>query len=85
MVSRGALERMMRKAVIALAAVGLLSGLAAAASAQDSNAPTRPRIIIHPRAGEPGPHAKRHCRSWLAQEYRVSGPVIVPRMQCWWQ
>jgi hypothetical protein len=46
---------------------------------------TRPRITIHPRVSEPGPNSKRYCRSWLAQEYRVSGTVIVPRMQCWWQ
>ena len=48
-------------------------------------AQSRPRITIHPRVARPGPNAKRYCRSWLAQEYRVSGPVIVPRMQCWWQ
>lgn len=46
---------------------------------------TRPRVTIHPRATRPGPNSKRYCRSWLAQEYRVSGTVIVPRMQCWWQ
>lgn len=45
----------------------------------------RPRITIHPRETRPGPNSTRQCRSWLAQEYRVSGPVIVPRMQCWWQ
>jgi hypothetical protein len=45
----------------------------------------RPRITIRPRQRSPGRHAKRYCRSWLAQEYRISGPVIVPRMQCWWQ
>lgn len=45
----------------------------------------RPHITIHPRTTRPGPNATRQCRSWLAQEYRVSGPVIVPRMQCWWQ
>lgn len=50
-------------------------------SAQSS----RPRITVHPRTTSPGPNAKRHCRSWLAKEYRVSGTVIVPRMQCWWQ
>ncbi len=32
----------------------------------------------------PGPGAVRQCRSWLAQEFRPSGPVIVPRMSCWW-
>jgi len=39
-----------------------------------------PRITIHPRH-----EAQRHCRSWLTKEYRVSGPVIVPRMRCWWE
>ncbi len=33
----------------------------------------------------PGPGGVRHCSSWLATENRVSGPVIVPRMRCWWQ
>lgn len=46
---------------------------------------TRPRITVYPRSTSPGPNARRHCRSWLAKEYRVSGTVIVPRMQCWWQ
>ena len=46
---------------------------------------TRPRITIQPRTTSPGPNAKRYCRSWLAKEYRVSGTVIVPKMQCWWQ
>ena len=45
----------------------------------------RPRITIHPRRSHLGPNAKRHCRSWLAKEYRVSGPVIVPQMRCWWR
>lgn len=46
---------------------------------------TRPHITVRPRVTEPGPNSKRYCRSWLAQEYRVSGTVIVPQMQCWWQ
>ena len=33
----------------------------------------------------PGPGAVRQCTSWLATEYRVSGPVITPRMRCWWE
>jgi hypothetical protein len=33
----------------------------------------------------PGPGAVRDCTSWLAQENRPSGPVIVPRMRCWWE
>jgi len=49
-----------------------------------SAAQSRPRITIHPRSTYPGRNAKRLCRSWLAKEYRVSGPVIVPQMRCWW-
>jgi hypothetical protein len=33
----------------------------------------------------PGPGFVRQCTSWLAPENRPSGPVIVPRMRCWWQ
>jgi hypothetical protein len=33
----------------------------------------------------PGPGAVRQCTSWLAPEHRASGPVIVPRMRCWWE
>jgi hypothetical protein len=47
-------------------------------------AKSRTRITIYPRTIYPGPNAKRHCQSWLAKEYRVSGTVIVPRMYCWW-
>ena len=76
---------------------GLLAGvlalsLGAVTPASSSSRPTqelaaqsRPRIVVHPRTSFPGPNAKRYCRSWLAKEYRVSGTVIVPRMQCWWQ
>jgi hypothetical protein len=39
-----------------------------------------PRVTIYPRR-----QVTRHCQSWLAKEYRVSGPVIVPRQRCWWQ
>jgi len=45
----------------------------------------RPHIVIRPRRLEPGPNSRRYCRFWLAQQYRISGPVIVPRQQCWWQ
>jgi hypothetical protein len=45
----------------------------------------RPHIVIHPRHLQPGPNSKRICRFWLAQEYRVSGPVIVPQQQCRWR
>ena len=45
----------------------------------------RPHVTIYPRHRKLGPNAKRQCRFWLAQEYRVSGTVIVPRQHCWWQ
>lgn len=32
----------------------------------------------------PGPNAVRQCTDWYATEYRPSGPVIVPKMRCWW-
>jgi len=82
------MQRTMSRTGLGLALAGLLIGLASAASAQDTDQQTtrtRPRIVIHPRNGQLSPNARRYCRSWLVQEYRVSGPVIVPRMQCWWQ
>jgi hypothetical protein len=75
-----------RSGVLGLLALAIL--FSAPAQAQTSRAQAvegaqRPRIIIYPRT--PQRSAKRHCRSWLVQEYRVSGPVIVPRMRCWWE
>lgn len=32
----------------------------------------------------PGPGAVRECRARYVQEFRPSGTVIVPRMNCWW-
>ena len=77
----------MPKIAFGLALAGLLVGLALAAAAQDTDATDAPASAHHhPSAHWPaGPNAKRYCRSWLVKEYRVSGPVIVPRMQCWWQ
>ena len=43
------------------------------------------RIRVTPLYRYPGPNAVRQCTSWLAQEARPSGTVIVPRMQCWWE
>jgi hypothetical protein len=45
----------------------------------------RPRVTIYRRRVYPRPNAVRQCRSWLVREYRVSGPVIVPQMYCWWE
>jgi hypothetical protein len=33
----------------------------------------------------PGPGFVRQCSARLVQEFRPSGTVIVPRMQCWWE
>jgi len=46
---------------------------------------SRPRIIITPRRQQPGPNAKRECEARLVEQYRPSGTVIVPVMNCWWQ
>ena len=45
----------------------------------------RPRVTIYPRRHYVGRNSVRQCRSWLVQEYRLSGPVIVPQMRCWWE
>jgi hypothetical protein len=45
----------------------------------------RPRVTVYPRRHYVGRNSVRQCRSWLAQEYRVSGPVVVPQMYCWWE
>jgi hypothetical protein len=33
----------------------------------------------------PGPNAVRSCTATYVQEYRPSGTVIVPRMNCFWR
>jgi hypothetical protein len=33
----------------------------------------------------PGPNAVRDCTATYVQEYRPSGPVITPRMSCYWR
>ena len=72
------------------------SSAAASALAQaDPPRRVRPRITITPRrpgatpyplpgAAYPGPGHVRDCVSWLEQDPRPSGTVIVPRMRCAW-
>lgn len=55
------------------------------ATTQDVAQSSRPRIEVYPRPSNPGPNAKRHCEARLVQEFRPSGTVIVPVMNCWWQ
>src|ERR1700727_3170542 len=59
--------------------------------------PRRPlkRLRIYPRyeAGPddvypsyyPGPNAVRECNATYVEEFRPSGPVITPRMHCFWR
>lgn len=53
----------------------------------------RPRVRIYRAPDErgvypsynPGPDAVRDCTAHLVQEFRPSGTVIVPRMDCFWR
>lgn len=82
----------MSKIAVSLGLAGMILALVggAAASALPSSLELtaqkkRPHVTIYPRRTYPGPYAIRQCRSWLTKEYRVSGPVIVPQMHCWWE
>lgn len=53
--------------------------------------PTRLRVYprynpddVYPRYN-PGPNAVRDCTATYVQEFRPSGAVIVPRMNCFWR
>lgn len=52
----------------------------------------RPRVRIYREddrgvypSYNPGPNAVRDCTATYVQEYRPSGTVIVPRMNCFWR
>ena len=61
-------------------------------SAQERRARPPTRLRVYPRANpddvypryNPGPNAKRVCNATYVQEFRPSGTVIVPRMNCFW-
>jgi hypothetical protein len=61
-------------------------------SSQERRPPRRLRIYprvapsddVYPRFN-PGPNAVRDCTATYVQEYRPSGTVIVPRMNCFWR
>jgi hypothetical protein len=70
----------------------------AAAGATDISAQRRRplrRVPIYPPRDEwqpdvyprynPGPNAVRDCNVTYVQEYRPSGTVITPRMNCYWR
>jgi hypothetical protein len=69
---------------------------AAQAATSDVSAQTRqrrPRVRIYRDDGDrgvyprynPGPNAVRDCTATYVQEFRPSGTVIVPRMNCFWR
>jgi hypothetical protein len=69
-----------------------LSNAPAAASEVSAQTRRRPRVRIY-REDErgvypsyfPGPNAVRDCTATYVKEYRPSGTVIVPRMNCFWR
>ena len=80
----------MRRVVVAAMLGAMVSGSADAAaplsrgagastdvSAQERRPPTRFRVY-------PGRLLYRECIFRLAQQWRPSGPVIVPVQRCWW-
>jgi hypothetical protein len=62
------------------------SSYASARTTHDFSAQSsRPRVTIYPRHQRLSANSVRQCRSQLVKEYRPSGTVIVPKMQCWWE
>jgi hypothetical protein len=69
--------------------------LAQASPTASERAPhTRPRARVHIYRKDdrgvypsynPGPNAVRDCTATYVKEYRPSGTVIVPRMNCFWR
>ena len=70
----------------------------AQAAPTDTSAQQRRRVIrrvpVYPREQwrpdvypryNPGPNAVRDCSATYAREYRPSGTVITPRMNCYWR
>ena len=75
-----------------------LSGMRTQAVPTDISAQQRRRAIrrvpVYPREEwrppvypqyNPGPNAVRDCTATYVQEYRTSGTVITPRMNCYWR
>lgn len=64
---------------------GVSSHYASATTREYSAQTSRPRVTIYPRRKRLTANSVRQCRAQLVKEYRPSGTVIVPRMQCWWE
>ncbi|HWW47415.1 MAG TPA: hypothetical protein VNZ94_06195 [Xanthobacteraceae bacterium] len=54
------------------------------AATQAAAQPARPRVRIYGTNRPLSPNARRQCEAWYEQEFRPSGPVVVPRMNCFW-
>ncbi len=54
------------------------------AQSRDVNRRKPRRVRIYRGSNYPGPNSKRVCNAHYEQEYRPSGTVIVPRMNCYW-
>jgi hypothetical protein len=79
------------------ASAGTRSSEASTPAATDISAQRRRpvrRVPIYPRDQwepdvypryDPGPNAVRACDATYVQEYRPSGTVITPRMNCYWR
>lgn len=69
------------------------AGAATEFSAQRRRHRPPTRIFVHPRYNPddvypryyPGPNAVRDCTAHLVQEFRPSGTVITPRVDCFWR
>ena len=82
----------------ALAQTAASGARTAQAASTDTSAQQRRRVIrrvpvyplepwrpdVYPRYN-PGPNAVRECAATYVQEYRPSGTVITPRMNCYWR
>lgn len=56
------------------------------AATHEFAAQRRPEVTIYPRKPRHlRASARRYCEAHLVQEFRVSGPVVVPRQRCWWR
>lgn len=79
---------LIRIVMLACCLVSLATPGFAAPDERDSTEPPsqrRTRITIYPQNRQLGPNSRRECEAWLQKEYRVSGPVIVPRERCFWR
>jgi hypothetical protein len=77
-------------AIVALAALALLTRVPHAAAQSVSSPIAQPSIpTFPPPTGRritiyPGRPLYRRCVDWYELQYRPSGTVLFPQMHCWW-